>query len=46
MSEKRLSVIKHAFQFLDVNRERKLKIQDLLRLYHADVIHSSDLSKI
>jgi len=36
MSEKRLSVIKHAFQFLDVNRERKLKIQDLLRLYHAD----------
>jgi len=36
MSEKRLSVVKHAFQFLDAHRERKLRIQDLLKAYHAE----------
>jgi len=37
MSEKRLAVVKHAFQFLDAHRERKLRIQDLLKAYHAEV---------
>lgn len=36
MSEKRLSIVKHAFQFLNVNNEDKIRIDDLLRLYRPE----------
>lgn len=37
MSEKRLSIVKHAFQFVNVNNADKIAIEDLLRLYRPEV---------
>lgn len=38
MSEKRLAVVKHAFQFLDYSNTGVLRLSDLEKLYQAKVI--------
>lgn len=37
MSEKRLAVVKHAFQFLDRNNQKYLALSELVSLYQAKV---------